>query len=112
MENPSSVELFTEIVEPKSIQVSHHDNKDFNDPNLDDIPEDIDDEGTVEGEDVHPHAVRNTGSGIVIRNNSGSFITDVDLDAVLAREFTEYPNILPAHLVDKESDIEELFVGQ
>ncbi|MFQ6652143.1 hypothetical protein Gotur_024141, partial [Gossypium turneri] len=38
-------------------------------------------------------------------------MTDVDLDAAFAREFPEYTNIVPAHLVDNEFDEEELFVG-
>ncbi|MFQ6636025.1 hypothetical protein Gotur_014121, partial [Gossypium turneri] len=91
---------------------SHHDpNDDFSDPDLDDIPEDIDEKGLVDGENTNPHSTRNTGLGIVIRNNSGSFMTDVDPDAALAREFLKYTNIVPAHLVDNEFDEEELFVG-
>ncbi|PPD73494.1 hypothetical protein GOBAR_DD29570 [Gossypium barbadense] len=113
IENLSPIELFVEIVEPDPIQVSHHDpNDDFSDPDLDDISEDIDEEGPVEGENVNPHSVGNTGPSIVIRNNPGSFMTDVDLDAVLAHEFPEYTNIMSAHLVDNEFDEEELFVGQ
>ncbi|PPD67396.1 hypothetical protein GOBAR_DD35727 [Gossypium barbadense] len=113
MDNPSSIELFAEIAEPEPIQaVSHHDNKDFSDPNLDDIPKDINDESAVEGEDVHPHSVGNTRSGIVIRNNPRAFTTDVDLDLALTREFPEYPNIFQAHLLDEDLNVEGQFVGQ
>ncbi|PPD99418.1 hypothetical protein GOBAR_DD03560 [Gossypium barbadense] len=109
IENPSPVEFFAEIAEPDPIQVvilaSH-------DLDLDDIPEDIDKEELVEGENVNPHSVGNTSPGIIIRNNIGSFMTDVDLDAALAREFPKYANIVPAHLVDNEFNEEELFVGQ
>ncbi|PPS10100.1 hypothetical protein GOBAR_AA10539 [Gossypium barbadense] len=59
-------------------------NDDFSDPNLDDISKDIDEEGPVEGENANPHSGGNTGLGIVIRNNSGSFMTDVDPDVTLA----------------------------
>ncbi|PPS09036.1 hypothetical protein GOBAR_AA11598 [Gossypium barbadense] len=113
IENPNPIELFAEIADPDPIQVSHRDpNDDFSDPDLDDILEDIDEEGPVEGENVNPHSAGNTSPGIVIRNNPGSFMTDLDLDAALAREFLEYTNIVPAHLLDEEFGDEELFVGQ
>ncbi|PPD73774.1 hypothetical protein GOBAR_DD29306 [Gossypium barbadense] len=84
IEIPSSVELFTETAEPDPIQVSHRDpNDDFSDLNLDDIPEDIDEEVPVEGENGNPHSAGNISPGIVIRNNPGSFMTDVDPDAIL-----------------------------
>ncbi|PPD88385.1 hypothetical protein GOBAR_DD14682 [Gossypium barbadense] len=113
MDNPSPIELFAKIAELDPIQVSHHNpNDDFSDPDLDDIPEDIDDEGPVKGEDVNPHSGKNTGPGIVIRNNLGAFMTNVDPDVALAREFLEYTNIVPTHILDEEFDGEELFVGQ
>ncbi|KAH1032613.1 hypothetical protein J1N35_044787 [Gossypium stocksii] len=87
-------------------------NDDFNDPDLDDIPEDIYKEGLVEGENANLHSTGNTGPGIVIRNNPGSFMTDMDLEATFARTFSEYTNIVPAHLLDDEFDNEELFVEQ
>ncbi|KAH1098462.1 hypothetical protein J1N35_015383 [Gossypium stocksii] len=90
---------------------SHRDpNDDFSDPDLDDIPEDIDEEEPMEGENANPYSTGNTGPGIVIRNNPRSFMIDVDPDA--AREFPEYTNIVPAHLLDEEFGDEELFVGQ
>ncbi|XP_012472493.1 uncharacterized protein LOC105789672 [Gossypium raimondii] len=92
---------------------SHRDPNDkFSDPDLDDIPEDIDEEGPIEGENANPHSSGNTGPGIVIRNNPGTFMSNVDPDAALAREFPKFPNIVPTHLVDNEFDEEELFVGQ
>ncbi|PPR87720.1 hypothetical protein GOBAR_AA32970 [Gossypium barbadense] len=116
IKNLSLVELFVEIAESDPSQVvilTHCDpNNDFSDPDLDDIPEDIDEEGAVECENVNPHSVGNMGPGIVIRNNLVSFMTDVDPDAALAREFPEYTNILPAYLLNDESDNKELFVGQ
>ncbi|KAK5784390.1 hypothetical protein PVK06_038913 [Gossypium arboreum] len=39
-------------------------------------------------------------------------MTDVDPDAMLAREFPEYTNIVPTHILDEEFSDEELFVGQ
>ncbi|KAH1031779.1 hypothetical protein J1N35_043953 [Gossypium stocksii] len=71
---------------------SHYDNEDFNYLNLDDIYEDIDDEGAVDGEDVHLYSIGNMGSGIVIPNNPGAFMSDVDSDVMLARRQS---NVLP-----------------
>ncbi|MFQ6642433.1 hypothetical protein Gotur_017615, partial [Gossypium turneri] len=97
---------------PDNDDQSHRDpNNDFSDPDLDNIPEDIDKEGPVEGENANPYSVGNTGPDIVIRNNPRSFMTDVDPDVALAREFPKYTNIVPAHLVDEEFGDEELFVG-
>ncbi|MFQ6636355.1 hypothetical protein Gotur_013687, partial [Gossypium turneri] len=90
---------------------SHHDpNDNFSDPDLDDIPKDIDEKRPMEGENANPHSTGNTGPSIVIRNNPGSFMIDVDLDVALAHDFSEYTNIVPAHLLDDEFDDEELFV--
>ncbi|KAK5775272.1 hypothetical protein PVK06_043145 [Gossypium arboreum] len=83
-----------------------------NDFSLDDILEEIDDKGPVEGENVNPHSAENTGPDIVIRNNLKSFMANVDLDAAFALEFVEYTNIVPICLLDKEFDGEELFIGQ
>ncbi|KAK5839970.1 hypothetical protein PVK06_008830 [Gossypium arboreum] len=92
---------------------SHCDpNDDFSDPDLEYILEYIDKEGPVEGENANPYLAGNTGLSIVIRNNPGSFVTDVDPDTALAHEFPEYTNIVLAHLLDEEFDDEELFVEQ
>ncbi|PPS15773.1 hypothetical protein GOBAR_AA04803 [Gossypium barbadense] len=92
---------------------SHSDpNDDFSDPDLDDILEDIDEEGLVEGENASPHSAENTSPGIVIRNNLGSFMTNVDPDTTLACKFSEYTNIVSGHLLGGEFGDEGLFVGQ
>ncbi|KAK5818439.1 hypothetical protein PVK06_023376 [Gossypium arboreum] len=92
----------------KSSDNEGFDSEDLSDSDLDDISKDIDDEGFIEGENVYPHSTENTRFGVVIRNNPVAFITDVDLDA----EFSKYLDIVPAHLLDEESKVEELFVGQ
>ncbi|KAH1106587.1 hypothetical protein J1N35_010355 [Gossypium stocksii] len=51
-------------------------------------------------------------SNIVIDNNPGAFMIDVDPNMELAREFSEYSNIVSAHLLDEESEVEVLFIGQ
>ncbi|PPD85605.1 hypothetical protein GOBAR_DD17461 [Gossypium barbadense] len=80
------------------------------DPDLDDIPKDIDKKGLMEGENTNPHLAENTGPGIILRNNPGPFMIDVDPDAAFAREFLEYTNIVLAYLLDDEFDDEELFI--
>ncbi|KAH1129983.1 hypothetical protein J1N35_001361 [Gossypium stocksii] len=91
IKNLSLVELFAEIAEPDPIQVcprleihpevlatiedgdegsdsddqSHRDlNDNFSDPDLDNIPKDIEEEGPIEGENVNPHSTENTGPGL------------------------------------------------
>ncbi|KAH1098430.1 hypothetical protein J1N35_015351 [Gossypium stocksii] len=91
---------------------SHYGNKDFSDPNLDDIREDIDDQCVMEGEDIHPYSAGSMRYDIVICNNPGAFMTDVHPGAAVACEFSEYPNIVSSHLLDEESKARELFVGQ
>ncbi|PPE00573.1 hypothetical protein GOBAR_DD02395 [Gossypium barbadense] len=91
---------------------SYHGNEDFSDPDLDDIYKDIDNQCAMEGEDIHPYSARNMGFDIVIRNNPGAFMTDIHPDATVACEFSEYPNIVSAHLLDEELKAKELFVGQ
>ncbi|MFQ6632776.1 hypothetical protein Gotur_010558 [Gossypium turneri] len=71
-------------------------NDDFSEPDLDDISKDIDEEGSIKGKNTNPHSAKNTGPVIVIRNNPGSFMTDVNPDAALACEFLKYTSIVPA----------------
>ncbi|KAK5770819.1 hypothetical protein PVK06_046974 [Gossypium arboreum] len=66
----------------------------------------------MECEDVHLYPARNTRSDIIIGNNPGAFMTDVDPDVVLACEFSEYPDVVATHLLDEEPKAEELFIGQ
>lgn len=44
--------------------------------------------------------------------NLRAFMIDVDSDAAFAREFPKYTNIVSAHLLEEESDVEVLFVRQ
>lgn len=78
---------------------------------MDEIPEDIDNEGMVEGVDMNPNSARNKVSDIVICNNLRAFTSDVDLDTVHVYEFPEYLDIATTHLLWGESEAEELFVG-
>ncbi|PPD93961.1 hypothetical protein GOBAR_DD09012 [Gossypium barbadense] len=72
----------------------HNNNEDFSDLDLDENPEDIDDEGVVEGAELNPNSIGNTRFGIAIRNNPGASMLKLDPDAAHAREFPEYPDIV------------------
>ncbi|PPD99742.1 hypothetical protein GOBAR_DD03214 [Gossypium barbadense] len=67
------------------------------DLDLDEVSNNIDDEGANKGEDVHPLSVRNSSCGIAIRNDLGAHMLSVDLDAALASNFREYLDIISSH---------------
>ncbi|KAH1057810.1 hypothetical protein J1N35_035875 [Gossypium stocksii] len=48
---------------------SHHEDEDFSNPDLDKVPNDIDDKGTNESENVHAPLAGNLSHCIVIRND-------------------------------------------
>ncbi|PPD75614.1 hypothetical protein GOBAR_DD27450 [Gossypium barbadense] len=48
---------------------------------------------------------------IVIPNNLGAHMSLIDPDVAHVAEFSEYPEILPAHRLVVNSDLDELFVG-
>ncbi|KAH1082431.1 hypothetical protein J1N35_022192 [Gossypium stocksii] len=76
------------------------------DLDVDEVPDNIDDEGpeevedvhgSVEVEDVHDSSFSNPSGGIVLRNEPWSDMLNVDPDATYASEFPEYTNIVHAH---------------
>ncbi|KAK5844524.1 hypothetical protein PVK06_000664 [Gossypium arboreum] len=75
------------------------DNKgeDFSDPNVDEVPNDIDNECVDDDENVYAHSIKSLSHGTVARNSPGSHISSIDPDASHAFEFPEYPNIISAH---------------
>ncbi|PPD67021.1 hypothetical protein GOBAR_DD36100 [Gossypium barbadense] len=90
---------------------SYHSVKDYSDPNLDEVPEDIDDEGPEEVENVHAPSFSNPSRGIILRNDPTGDMLSVDLDAAYAPEFPEYADIVSAHRLTSNSQLKELFVG-
>ncbi|PPR82927.1 hypothetical protein GOBAR_AA37788 [Gossypium barbadense] len=85
---------------------SNQDVEDFSDPDVDEVPDDIADESSekfedVHGplfssekfEDVHGPLFSNPGCGIILRNEPGGNMLNVDPDAVHASEFPEYVDI-------------------
>ncbi|PPD98649.1 hypothetical protein GOBAR_DD04336 [Gossypium barbadense] len=82
------------------------------DPDADEVPDDIDDEGVNEDENVNASLVRNQIRRIVIHNNPGAHMSQIDPDAAQATEFLKYPEILHANRIGVYSDLEELCMGQ
>ncbi|PPD84984.1 hypothetical protein GOBAR_DD18079 [Gossypium barbadense] len=107
IENPADGDEWSD-----SEDQSHHDLEQFSDPNLDEVPNDIDNEGMVEDEDLHPYSTGNMGFDIVIRNDLGAHMSNVDPDAAYTCELLKYLDIVPAHLLEVDLEVGELFVGQ
>ncbi|PPR92766.1 hypothetical protein GOBAR_AA27907 [Gossypium barbadense] len=77
--------------------------EDFSDPDIDEVLNDIDDEGPKKIEDVHGSSFNNPNYGIVLRNELGGDILKVDPNTVHAFEFPEYADIVPAHRLTSNS---------
>ncbi|PPR92699.1 hypothetical protein GOBAR_AA27973 [Gossypium barbadense] len=100
--NPQPVELFAELADLEPVENvspinSDQNVEDFSDPDVDEVPDDIDDEGPEEVEDVHGPSFCNPSHGIILRNELGGNMLNVDPDAAHASEFLEYADIVPAH---------------
>ena len=67
------------------------------DPDADEVPDDIDDEGVNGDGNVNASLVRNQIRRIVIHNNLGVHMSQIDPDAAHVAEFPEYPEILLTH---------------
>ncbi|KAK5770760.1 hypothetical protein PVK06_046913 [Gossypium arboreum] len=91
---------------------SNQDVKDFSDPDVDEVLDNINDEGLEEVEDVHDPSFSNPSHDIVLQNEPGAGMLNVDSDATHASEFPEYADIVPAHKLTSYSQLKELFVGQ
>ncbi|KAL1086672.1 hypothetical protein V6Z11_D08G129200 [Gossypium hirsutum] len=91
---------------------SYHDFEEISNLDLDEVPDDINDEGAMEGQDVHPQSVRKTRFDIVIWNDLGAHMSSIEPDMALLYEFPEYLDIVPTHLMETNSEVGELYVGQ
>ncbi|PPD77748.1 hypothetical protein GOBAR_DD25330 [Gossypium barbadense] len=81
------------------------------DPDVDKVPDDIDDEDVNDNGNINSSSVRNQIRRIVIHNNPGLHMSLIDPDAAHVVEFLEYPEILLAHQLAVNSNPEKLFVG-
>ncbi|PPD88718.1 hypothetical protein GOBAR_DD14362 [Gossypium barbadense] len=77
-------------------------------PDLDDVPDDID----AEDEGISGCSVGEQMRRIVIHNNLGPHMSLIDPDAEYVSEFSKYPEIYHAHGQAVTSDDDELFIGQ
>ncbi|PPS20245.1 hypothetical protein GOBAR_AA00298 [Gossypium barbadense] len=91
---------------------SDHEVDSESDPDVDEVPDDIDDEGVNDDGNVNASSVGNQILRIVIHNNPGVHMSQIDPDAAHAAEFSEYLEILSAHQMAVYSNPDELFVGQ
>ncbi|PPS19417.1 hypothetical protein GOBAR_AA01155 [Gossypium barbadense] len=82
------------------------------DPDMDDVPNDIDNEYVNDDGNINASSVGNQIRRIVIHNNPGLHISLIDPDMAHVTEFLEYPEILLTHRLVINSDPEELFIGQ
>ncbi|KAH1073866.1 hypothetical protein J1N35_026194 [Gossypium stocksii] len=93
-------------------QNPNYDVEDFSNPDVDEVPDDIDDEGLEEVEDVHDISFSNSSRGIILRNEPRGDMLNVDPNAAHASKFSEYTDIVPAHRLAVNSQFEELFIRQ
>ncbi|PPD70055.1 hypothetical protein GOBAR_DD33071 [Gossypium barbadense] len=100
------------MVVPISSDPADHEVNSKSNPDVDEVPDDINDEGMNEDRNVNVSSIENQIRHIVIHNNFGAQMSRIDPDAARAAEFLEYPEILPAHRMVVYSDPEELFVSQ
>ncbi|XP_016673040.2 uncharacterized protein [Gossypium hirsutum] len=76
------------------------------DPDVDDVPDDIDDE------DINASSIGEQMRHILIQNNPGPHMSLIDPDAAYVVEFPEYPEVVHRHELAVTSDDDELFIGQ
>ncbi|MFQ6636040.1 hypothetical protein Gotur_012780, partial [Gossypium turneri] len=88
---------------------SDHDVEDFSNLDFDEVSDDIDNEGSKEVEDVHAPSFGNLSRGIILWNDLRAHMLNVDPDVVHA---PEYVDIVLAHRLASNSQLEELFVGK
>ncbi|PPD93216.1 hypothetical protein GOBAR_DD09838 [Gossypium barbadense] len=126
-ENPQPVELFIELVDLEPVENvspinvkeesdidedSDHNIEDFSDLDLDKVPDDIDDEGSEEVENVHAPSFEKPSRGIVLWNDPMAHILSIDPNTTHAPEFLEYTDIVPGHKLVSNLQLEELFIGK
>ncbi|PPR99202.1 hypothetical protein GOBAR_AA21464 [Gossypium barbadense] len=90
---------------------SYHEGEDFSDPGLNDVLDDIDEEGQNDESD-HAPLVENSSCGIVIRNDIRVHMSIDNSDTTHASEFPKYLDIISIDLMLEDPKSKELFVGQ
>ncbi|PPS20337.1 hypothetical protein GOBAR_AA00226 [Gossypium barbadense] len=82
------------------------------DSDMDNIFDDINDEEVNDDRNINAFSVGNQIQRIVIHNNPRAYMLFIHPDATHVAEFSEYLEMLPAHQLAIDSDLEELFVSQ
>ncbi|PPR99321.1 hypothetical protein GOBAR_AA21344 [Gossypium barbadense] len=82
------------------------------DPNMDKVSDDIDDEDANDDGNVNASSVGNPIRCIVILKDLGAHMSLINPDAAHVAEFPKYPDILPTQQLVRNSEHEELLVGQ
>ncbi|PPR96802.1 hypothetical protein GOBAR_AA23865 [Gossypium barbadense] len=101
------IDLDATPADPFDHEVANHSG-----PDLDEVPDDIDEKDMNDDGNVNASSVGNPIRHIVIHNDLGAHILFIDPNTVHAAEFLEYLDILPAHQLAIDSKFKELFVGQ
>ncbi|KAH1056876.1 hypothetical protein J1N35_034941 [Gossypium stocksii] len=96
------IQLFTELADMVPVFghfdcLSTHEVEDYNDSDLGEVLDDIDDKGANDDGNVKASSVGNTSRCIMIHNDLREHMLIINPDATHAFEFSEYPNILHAH---------------
>ncbi|KAK5825686.1 hypothetical protein PVK06_020544 [Gossypium arboreum] len=76
---------------------SDHEVEDYTDPDLEDVPNDLDDERANDDVNVNASLVDDSSRDIVICNDPRAHKSIIDPNATHASEFSKYSYILPIH---------------
>ncbi|PPS12595.1 hypothetical protein GOBAR_AA08058 [Gossypium barbadense] len=122
--NAESIELFAELADMEPVENvngekgpnndghSDHEGEDFSDPDLDEVLDDIENEGVDNDENVYDPSVENPTRGIFICNDSRAHMLSLDPDMAYASEFPKYLDIIPSHRLAVDFKSKELFARQ
>ncbi|KAH1047471.1 hypothetical protein J1N35_038255 [Gossypium stocksii] len=71
--------------------------EDFSDLDLNEVQDDINDEGTSDDDNVYAPPLRTSTHGIVIQNDTSTHMLSINHDVAHAFEFPKYPDIIPSY---------------
>ncbi|PPS14338.1 hypothetical protein GOBAR_AA06238 [Gossypium barbadense] len=92
--------------------LSDHKVEDFIDLDLDEVSDDINDEGMNGDRNFYTSSFGNPSLGIVICNVIEAHMSIIDPNVAYASKFSKYLDILLTHQLTADLEREELFVGQ
>ncbi|PPD94106.1 hypothetical protein GOBAR_DD08879 [Gossypium barbadense] len=81
------------------------------DPDVDDVPDDIDNEDVNNDEGINASSVGEQMRRILIHSNPGPHMSLIDPDTAYVAELPEYPEIVHSHGLAITSNDDELFIG-